>query len=119
MSIKKLDDNTVVFACTEDDMAAGGYIAKRDPRAHHQPTDEERRHIVKMFEGFRALQDMGWRPAMYAPQDNTPFLAIEIGSAGVHECSRDAEGHFWIYDGDVWPAKPVLWKPMPVREDEG
>lgn len=39
---------------------------------------------------------LGWRQAGEAPYGGGPFLAIEAGSTGIHECTRDADGHFWI-----------------------
>lgn len=102
-----------VFMCTEEDMRAGGFgPLPRDPKAVHHPTDEERVHINAIMDGVRALQRLGWRQVMYAPRNNTPFLIIEPGSTGIHECTRDKEGRFWSYDGDVWPSNPMLFKAL-------
>jgi hypothetical protein len=122
MALKKLEDGTAVFVCTEEEMRPGeygGYVLPRDPRATCVARDEERVHLLARFQGFDALRKLGWREARYAPQDGTPFLAIEAGSTGVHECSRNPDGHFWIYDGDMWPARPILWKPKPATPPEG
>lgn len=83
-----------------------------DPRAKHEPTPEEKELLVAMFQAYDGLRRLGWREAMYAPADNSTFLSIEAGSTGVYECSRDEERRFWVYDGDVWPAHPILWKPL-------
>lgn len=100
------------FACTDEDMAAGGYVLLRDPRSRHKPSEAEREQLGTMFEAYTKLKALGWREAMYAPQDGTTFLCIEAGSAGIHECKRNDDGHFWIYDGDVWPASPILWRSL-------
>lgn len=114
MTSNKLDDApVVVFACTEEDMREGGFgPLPRDPRAFHKPSEAEREHLVAMFRGFDALQNLGWREASYAPRDGSPLLLIEAGSTGIHEGHRDGEGRFWAYDGDTWPSRPILWKPL-------
>jgi len=113
MALKINDDGSAVFECTEDEMRPGefgGYVLPRDPRAKHEPTDEEKTHLVAMWEHFQALKKLGWNDTMYAPRDGSEFLSISAGSTGVHECVRHDDGHFWIYDGDLWPASPILWK---------
>lgn len=90
------------------------YVLPHDPRSRHKPTDDEFAQLVALCRAYRQLIDLGWRESMYAPRDGLTFLAIEVGSTGIHECHQDADGHFWIYDGDVWPAKPILWKPKPT-----
>ena len=103
----------VVIACTEESMRAGGFgPLPHDPKSVHRPSDEEKALLVAMFRAFDALRQLGWQDAMYAPRDNSAFLAIEAGSTGIHECTRDNEGRFWVYDGDLWPSRPVLWKPL-------
>jgi len=113
--IKELD----AFVCTEEDMTAGGCVLPKDKRLVHEASDEERKQIVIMFGAFTELKKLGWRESMYAPQDSSNFLAIEAGSTGIHECTRHKDGHFWVYDGDVWPSKPILWKPLAQGEEEG
>lgn len=113
------DEKVTVIACTEENMHAGGMgPLPSDPRAKHTPTDEEKRLLVAMFQAFDALRRLGWREAIYAPRDAEVFLSIEAGSTGIHECSRDADGDFWLYDGNVWPGHPILWKPL-ERAKEG
>jgi hypothetical protein len=50
-------------------------------------------------------------------KDGSRFLAIEAGSTGVYPCYYQGEwpkGSWWAEaHGDLWPARPVLWKPMP------
>mgnify|MGYP001562312143 CR=1 FL=1 len=78
------------------------------------PTPDEAAELLVMFRAFDALRKLGWREAIYAPCDGKPFLCIEEGSTGILKCSRDSERRFWIYDGDLWPSRPVLWKPLPA-----
>jgi hypothetical protein len=107
------DEKAFVVACTAEGMSAGGFgPLPIDPKSVHKPTDEERALLVPMFRAFDALRELGWRDMMYAPRDGKPFLSIEVGSTGIHECWRDEEGRFWAYDGDTWPADPILWKPL-------
>ena len=106
MSDKKADIQ--VFACTDADLAP--WVLPFDPKSRHTPTAEETALLQTMHEAFRALMKLGWNAAMYAPCDGTTFLAIEAGSTGVHECTRDEQRRFWTYDGDVWPSQPILWK---------
>ena len=110
MSLKRTPDGAA-FVCTDEDMSYGGGPLPRDPRANHSATDEEKEELVKLFRAYQALKKLGWNESMYAPRDGTPFLAIEPGSTGVHEAVRDEHG-FWIYDGDMWPSHPLLWRPM-------
>jgi hypothetical protein len=115
----KLGDATVI-ACTEDDMRRpewGGPLPM-DPKSKHAPTDAEFTLLVEMWRGFDALRQLGWREAIYAPRDYSTFLAIEPGSTGIHECTRHEDGSFWIYDGDLWPSRPILWKPMPEEPSD-
>lgn len=78
---------------------------------------EEEPILRAMFNQYDTLRKMGWREAIYCPKDGTVFLAIEAGSTGVFECHYDGEwpnGSWWIHDaGDLWPARPILWKPKP------
>ena len=76
--------------------------------------------LEQMNDAIEGLKACGWKEAIYCPKDGTRFLAIEAGSTGVFPCywmtnKHMAEGGgFWSEaHGDLWPAKPTLWKPMP------
>jgi hypothetical protein len=106
------DDKPVTaFACTEADICVPPGPLPSDPRAKHQPDAGESAALNAIFHAVRDLREHGWMDAAYAPKDGSVFLAIEPGSTGIHECTRDSIG-FWIYDGDTWPARPILWKPL-------
>lgn len=80
-------------------------------------TAEERALLSEMFQRYEALKKLGWEDIIYCPKDGTEFLSISAGSTGVHRCHYDGEwpmGFWWVHEaGDLWPARPILWKPMP------
>jgi hypothetical protein len=71
--------------------------------------------LNKMAQAYHDLKEYGWNDAVYCPKDSTIFLAIEAGSTGIHECLYEGEwpkGCWWILaSGDMWPSRPILWKP--------
>lgn len=76
----------------------------------------EKVHLDAMQRAFLALKACGWREAIYCPKDGTRFLAIEAGSTGVFPCYYEGEwpkGGWWTEaHGDLWPSRPILFKPM-------
>lgn len=92
-------------------------------------TPEERALLGELFKPYEALTKLGWQDIIYCPKDGTEFLSISAGSTGVHRCHYDGEwpkGCWWVLEaGDMWPARPILWKPMPPnaptqpRREEG
>jgi hypothetical protein len=84
-------------------------IAQQKARAERMPDDATA--VRAITDGVHRLHELGWRDAMYAPKDGSPLRLIEAGSSGIHQGYRDAEGRFWIDDGDTWPSQPILWKP--------
>lgn len=86
--------------------------ASKAARTAKMPT--ETAALAQMFEAWQRLQEMGWKEAQYCPKDGSHFSAIEAGSTGIHDCNYLGawpDGAWWIYDGDMWPARPVLWRP--------
>ncbi len=78
-----------------------------------EPTPEEQAALLKMFEAYQELKRLGWRDAIYCPKDGRMFLSIEAGSTGLHRTNYEGEwpkGTWWIHDGDMWPARPILFK---------
>ena len=68
-----------------------------------------------LMEAYTRLKELGWREAMYCPKDGSTFKAIEAGSTGIHDCHYEGEwpkGSYWVTDGDVWPSRPILFKPL-------
>lgn len=66
------------------------------------------------------LRNAGWRDAHFCPKDGTPFLAWEPTMRTPYPCHYTGEwpdGTWWAHmHGDVWPARPVLFKHMPEGE---
>ena len=83
---------------------------------HRRP--EERPHLSVLKVAYSKLLKQGWQDIIYCPKDGTVFLAIIPGCAHVYECSYQGEwpnGAWWLHhSGDMWPAYPMLWKPMPA-----
>lgn len=87
-------------------------------RAEAMPTEQDAVRV--MFEAYQRLQELGWRPAIYAPKNGSTFDAIEPGSAGIGVCSYMGDwpnGAFWMHEGgDLWPSRPALFRPRQERE---
>ena len=91
--------------------------AAKEARASKMP--DEAAALSQMFEAWLRLKELGWQEAVYCPKDGSIFSAIEAGSTGIHKCNYTGEwpdGHWWLYDGDVWPSRPILWRPR--RDDD-
>lgn len=80
----------------------------------------ETKLLTQMHDAFRGMVACGWRDITYCPKDGSTFLAVTAGSTGVFPCRYLGEwpdGGWWLEDaGDLWPARPILWKPMPITE---
>jgi hypothetical protein len=85
---------------------------------------DEQSAIRAMFDAWQRLKELGWNDPMYCPKDGSHFQVIEPGSTGIHDGNYMGEwpkGAWWVYDGDVWPSHPVLFKLYPedqAKEDE-
>lgn len=80
---------------------------------------DEKAALNTMFYGWYRLKELGWSEAIYCPKDGTHFQAIEAGSTGIHDCNYIGEwpdGTWWLYDGDICPSRPVLFKLYPVDQ---
>lgn len=89
----------------EDHAAAKKRRAEQMPSAHDV--------LRVMMQCYSRLRELGRTEAMYCPKDGSAFDAIEFGSTGIHECRYEGEwptGSYHIYDGDVWPSRPVMIK---------
>ena len=96
--------------------------AAKASRAERMP--DEKAALKAMQDAYTRLRELGWREASYCPKDGTHFQAIEAGSTGIHDANYTGEwpsGSWWIYDGDVWPSRPILFRLYPEdqkKEDE-
>ncbi len=90
------------------ELAAPSPTERADP-----PFDAEQNAILRMFTAYQELKALGWNDAIYCPKDGTHFLSIEPGSTGIHDTNYEGEwpkGCWWIFDGDMWPSRPCLFK---------
>ena len=92
--------------------------AAADKKAKDWREAGEVKLLERMHDAWAGLKQCGWKEAIYAPKDGTRFLSIEAGSTGVFPCywmdNKLNGGGFWSEaHGDLWPANPVLWKPLP------
>lgn len=80
------------------------------------PAEEEKALRMMMYQNYRALCRLGWKPAIHCPKDGTEFLAIEAGSSGIHRCvyfGQWPKGEYLVIDEDgSWPSQPILFKPI-------
>ena len=91
--------------------------AEADKKAKDWREAGEVKLLEQMNDAIEGLKACGWKEAIYCPKDGTRFLAIEAGSTAVFQCYYQGEwphGSWWVEaHGDLWPSRPVLWKPMP------
>ena len=87
-------------------------------RSADMPTDHDALRF--MFTAWQRLKELGCKEIMYCPKDGTRFLSIEAGSTGQHTTYYDGtwpRGTWWVEEaGDIWPAHPIMWKPMPETD---
>jgi hypothetical protein len=75
--------------------------------------------LREMTRAFHRLKRLGWNDISYCPKDGSMFDAIEAGSTGIHRCNYQGEwpdGSWWIFDGDIWPSRPILYRLDPEAE---
>jgi hypothetical protein len=88
--------------------------ANKAKRAATMPTEKDARNA--MFDAWFRLKELGWQEAIYCAKDGSEFYVIEPGSSGVHVCHYEGKwpkGTWWIHsEGDMWPSRPCLWKPI-------
>ncbi len=60
------------------------------------------------------LRRHGWAEAIYCPKDHSIFWGWDPLCAAPYECYYEGEwpkgSWFAAVHGDIWPARPVLWK---------
>lgn len=89
------------------------HMMPKQSRQARVPSDAEQAAIQRLFEAYQELKRLGWNDAIYCPKDGTHFESIEVGSTGIHDTNYQGkwpDGSWWIFDGDVWPAHPCLFK---------
>lgn len=85
-------------------------------RAAQMPTDADCFRV--MVQAVQRLKELGWAEAIYCPKDGSAFEAIEAGCSLPGTCIYMGDwpdGGWWMQDaGDLWPSRPILWRPLPV-----
>ena len=92
--------------------------AKKE-RAERMP--DEQAAIRAMWDAYQRLRELGWNDPSYCPKDGSHFKVIEPGSTGIHDGAYWGEwpnGHWNVFDGDVWPSRPVLFKLYPEDQSQ-
>lgn len=76
---------------------------------------DEQSAINAMFNAWQRLKEFGWNDAIYCPKDGSTFSVLESGSTGIHAAHYQGDwptGGWLIHaEGDLWPSRPVLYKP--------
>lgn len=81
----------------------------RTKRMADMPTEQDA--IEALWQAYTRLKELGWQDPVYAPKDGSQLDLIEPGSTGIHQGVYEGKwptGSWWIYDGDLWPSRPVL-----------
>ena len=95
-------------------------LAKAEATQQRYVEEGETAHLEKIRDGYQGLKALGWRDITYCPKDGTRFLAVCGNGSEPRPCTYQGEwpkGTWWIEDaGDLWPERPVLFKPMPEKE---
>lgn len=96
------------LTAAEWDAMIAAIEAEKRQRAEAMPTEDDA--IKAMFSAWERLKELGWREAMYAPQDGRMLQFIEAGSTGIHHGHKD--GKFtWLHEAsDLWPSNPILFR---------
>lgn len=94
--------------------------AHQKARAETMP--DERAALRIMLEAYARLRELGFRDAIYCPKDGTVFEAVNMGCTAIARCSYLGEwpgGGWFVHEaGDLWPARPILFRPLPDEETE-
>ena len=82
---------------------------KREAWAH--PNMQQICHLTN------EMRNEGWSEISYCPKDGSSFLAWNPLCSLPYICTYSGkwpDGKWWAHvDGDVWPDKPMMWKPIP------
>ncbi len=109
--------------CENEEPNLRAIWAAADKKAKDWREAGEVKLLEQMLDAREGLKSLGWRDGQYAPKDGTRFLSIEAGSTGVFPCywmpnkhMADGGGFWSEAHGDLWPATPTLWKPLPSND---
>lgn len=92
---------------------------RKRERAERMPTAKDCAEAI--FDACQRLEELGWKRARLCHPDGVAREIIELGSTGIHtaRCEPrpttppDIRSWWWhdSDDGDVWPVKPIYYKP--------
>ena len=104
---------------TEADALWAACEAAQKARAESMPTEEDAVRV--MASAYQRLKELGWKETMYRSSEQLGVQRlIEPGSSGIHEGHYSGEwntGSWWLHhEGDLWPSKPCLAKPLAATE---
>lgn len=73
--------------------------------------------LLLVFAAYQRLKANGWTDPHPWTDKEYNLLIIEPGSTGVHVgCCDGEEFGYWVFDGYVWPSRPLLVKRLDKRE---
>lgn len=98
-------------------------------RATDMPTEQDA--VNALWAAQQRLKELGWKEAEYAPADGKLRKTVSLGSSGIHDayCERrdthplsspSTEKWWWHpSEGDLWPHKPIYFKPDDEQSGPG
>lgn len=104
---------------TRAEAAAMWKAVETEKAARAERMPDEQAAIRQMQDAYTRLRELGWDDPSYCPKDGSHFKVIEPGSTGIHDANYTGEwpkGTWWVYGGDVWPSRPVLFRLYPDDE---
>lgn len=108
------DGRSVPLRRSEADEIMRRVDAARQRRSEQMP--DERAALNAMMDAWLRLKELGWKEAIYCPKDGSLFNVIEAGSSGIHVAHYEGKwpGGGWLVhaDNDLWPSRPILWRPL-------
>ncbi len=94
--------------------------AEADKKSKDYREAGDKKLLAQMLDAYNGLRSLGWREIEGCPKNGKRFLAICPGDTGVFVHYYKGEwpnGHWWAEaHGDLWPSRPILWKPLPEKE---
>lgn len=81
---------------------------RRERRAQQMPTEAEA--LAQFHNAYERLQDLGWLPAVRAPNDGTPFRGIMLGARSPMVFVRFGDFSYLRDDYRLYAGEPCLFK---------
>lgn len=89
--------------------------ADKAKRAADMPTEDDAVRV--MWSAYQRLRELGWKETMYLSSEKLGTMRlIAPGSSAIcegHYSGEWPDGSWWLHgDGDLWPSRPCLGKPL-------